>query len=539
MRYACKKKESLFKRIVYLIALISTLVYIGYRIIFTLPIGLGFLNMFFGIIVVLVELTEAIEFFVYYFNTLRMKKTSPKTPKYEADSLPDVDVFIATINEDTELLSDTIDACLAMQYPDPKKAHIYLCDDGNRNYARTLAKKKKIGYITRTNNKHAKAGNYNHAISVTSSPLIATFDADMKPTPDFLLKTVPFFTKYDNMGFVQAPQSFENPDIFQKRLSLKTPFEQEYFYHQIQLARNNINSTILCGTNCVISREALISAGGYAEETISEDIATGMLIESMGYQGLAIDDIVAYGDAVNEVNGFLKQRSRWGRGCIQTIKRYGVFRNHGLNFRQKLDYFAAINYWAYGIKRFIYMILPLFFAFFGIIVVKCDLKVFLIIFLSEYIIKRFAIDILSGNKRSSVWNKIYELILMPVMAKDILKEVFGLSDTTFNVTPKGKNNKSGHVPMRLLCNHIILLVLNITGIILASINISQKGYVDYILPLVWLGTNSLYLVVALLFDLRNNRKCPGFRPNQIKRYSLKSYLYLIKKNKAPKCAEEK
>ena len=55
--------------------------------------------------------------------------------------------------------------------------------------------------------------------------------------------------------------------------------------------------------------------------TLSEDIATGMLIESKGYKCIAINDIEAYGLSTNDVDAFVKQRSRWARGCIQMLKK--------------------------------------------------------------------------------------------------------------------------------------------------------------------------------------------------------------------------
>ena len=79
--------------------------------------------------------------------------------------------------------------------------------------------------------KDAKAGNYNNALLKTTSPYIATFDSDMAPTKDFLLTTLPFFYKEKNVGFVQLPQSFINPDIFQYRLKMqnKIPLNKTIF----------------------------------------------------------------------------------------------------------------------------------------------------------------------------------------------------------------------------------------------------------------------------------------------------------------------
>ena len=342
-----------------------------------------------------------------------------------------------------------------------------------------LATKLDINYISRTSNKNAKAGNYNHALQQINSPYIATFDADMAPTPDFIYKTLPFFFEENNkIGFVQLPQSFNNPDIFQYRFKAynKIPFEQDYFYHSIQIAKNATNSAIYCGTNTLFSREALNSCNGFATKTISEDIATGMLIESNGYKCLALDDIEAYGSSVTDLTGFIKQRSRWARGCIQILKNYKILKNKGLSFRQKLEYLSCISYWFFGLRRMIYLLTPLLFSIFGIIIIDCNLTTFIALWLPAYILKRFTLDILENKKRSSTWNKIYETILTPILFKETLKEFFGFSNTKFEVSPKySSSSKMSKTNFKLLISHLLLLSFNIIGLIMCIFKIKKLG----------------------------------------------------------------
>lgn len=518
------------KIILFASTFLATIIYIVYRIVFTIPFNLRPVDIIFGIIVAIVELIEIIEFCVYFRNTLLYKKSSPKTPKVKEADLPDVDVFVATYNEDLKLLEKTVGACANMKYPN-KKIHVFICDDGGRKDVEKLAKKLKVEYISRDNNNFAKAGNYNHAMKKTDSPLIAVFDADMCPSKDFLMKTVPFFVDGEKIGFVQTPQSFNNPDIFQARLSKHLPFEQDYFYHYIQLSRNNHNSTILCGTNCVIAREALKSVGGFSTATIAEDIATGMLIESKGYRAIAIADVLAHGEATSNLSSFLKQRSRWGRGCIQTMKAYEMFRLKGLTLRQKLDYFVAINYWCFGIRRILYMILPLLFAFFGIIAIQGDLQVFVAIFLVQYLLRRFLLDILEGSYSSATWTKIFELIQAPFMAPVILKELIGFSNKKFAVTKKGEKTKKGHADIILLFVHLVLLAANVAGIVLSYQRIQEENLSVFIIPMVWMGINSLYLLAALIFDLRRSKQYKNFKPNKEVKFHFKTYLGLIARGK--------
>lgn len=527
-----KNGKNTVKQIIYAFTIIFTVVYIIYRILFTLPIKLGALGLILSIIVLLLEIWESIDFFTYYLNILNVNKHVPKVPCVENYELyPDVDVLIATLDENEGLLKETILACKAMEYPDKNKVHIYICDDGNRKSVEKLANDLEINYITRLTNKDAKAGNYNHALQIIKSPLVATFDADMAPTPQFLLKTVPFIIKDSNIGFVQLPQSFKNPDIYQERfgLSNKIPFEQDYFYHSIQIAKNATNSAIYCGTNTLFNRASLDSINGFAKNTISEDIATGMLIESKGYKCVAIDDVEAYGMAVNDVTGFLKQRSRWARGCIQIFKKYKISKIKGLSFRQKIEYLSCVSYWFFGIKRMLYMIAPLLFSIFGIIIVDCDLKTFISIWLPTYLLKRFVIDMSEQNKRSSTWNKIYETVLTPVLAKEVLKEFLGFGNTKFEVTPKySTSKKMTKTHKKLFASHLLLLILSIAGLVMSALKIYSQGFTIYIFSLIWLISNIFYLSTAIIFDLRNrNSGTKNFIPNKIKKYELFSSLSIF------------
>lgn len=527
------KLKNFFRVLIYCITMICTILYIGYRIAFTVPTRLGVLTLIVALFILFIEIWEAFDFFIYFFNTLLASKNSPKVPNInDIKEYPDIDVLIATYNESTKLLEKTITACKNMKYPAKNKIHIYLCDDGNRLEMKELAKKLEINYLTRTSNRNSKAGNYNHALPHLHSPYIATFDADMCPTENFLMVTVPYFLKSkEKMGFVQLPQSFENPDIYQYRFNLENqiPFEQEYFYHNLQIAKNSINAPVYCGTNTLISREALDATNGFATGTISEDIATGMLIQAKGYKCLALNNIEAYGTSVNDYEGFVKQRSRWARGCVQMLKKYKILKIKGLSLRQKLEYLTCVSYWFFGFRRLVYLITPLLFSILGIIIIDCDFKTFLLMWLPQYILKRFVLDKLEGNKRSSTWTKIYETILAPSLGTSVVKEYLGAQNTKFEVTPK-QELKGGMSKTNAKCLrwHLILLTLNIIGFILCAFRFNPEFYYNYILSFVWTISNTFYLTIAVIFDLKTSvREYKGFIPNKIKKYSKKALLLLF------------
>lgn len=527
------KLKKLFKFTICILSLILTIIYIIYRIFYTLPTTLGTLSLIFAVIILLVEIWESIDFFTYFINILLTNKKSPKIPDFNIiKEIPDIDVFIATYNESPNILTRTIEACKNMEYPDKNKIHIYVCDDGDRLEIKDLTIKMDVNYISRSNRKDAKAGNYNNALLKTTSPYIATFDSDMAPTKDFLLTTLPFFYKEKNVGFVQLPQSFINPDIFQYRLKMqnKIPFEQDYFYHSIQIAKNKTNSVVYCGTNALFSRQSLKDANGFATGTLSEDIATGMIIESKGYKGIALNKIGAYGICVNDFSAFAKQRTRWARGCIQMLKKYKILTIKGLSIRQKLEYMSCVSYWFFGIRRLIYLLAPLLFSIFGIIVVDCNLLTFISIWLPTYVLKRFGLDIIEGNKRSSTWNKIYETILTPVLCFKVLAEFIGFKQTNFNVTPKNTSNYTMEKEnKKVLSWHLSLFILNIIGFIMCIARVYDNSIENYILSFVWTFSNIFYLFISIVFDLRYKRyDYKNFVPNKINKYSK---LALIRREK--------
>ena len=100
-----------------------TLLYLYWRIFYTVPTDSGILSLVAGIALLVVEILGMLEAFVHYFNMSNIKY--PKFPKVEPEDYPEVDVLIATYNEPIEILYRTINGCVHMDYPDKSKVHIY------------------------------------------------------------------------------------------------------------------------------------------------------------------------------------------------------------------------------------------------------------------------------------------------------------------------------------------------------------------------------------------------------------------------------
>lgn len=488
-------------------------VYLYWRIRYTLPLEYGTISVIAGVSLLVVEVLGALESLVHYFNMHRIE--DHPAPDVPPELFPEVDVFIATCAEPAELLYKTINGCKYMEYPDPSKVHIYLCDDGNRSEVRRLAREMGVRYIGRSDNTGAKAGNLNNAMAQTGSPLIATLDADMIPQRKFLMRCVPYFVDAElknktraekdkvRMGFVQTPQSFYNPDLFQFFLysEKRIPNEQDYFYKDVQVSRNRSNSVIYGGSNTVLSRAALEDVGGFYQGAITEDFATGILLQKKKYACYAINEVVASGLSPTDLPSLIHQRIRWARGCIQTGRKLHVLLTPKLTLAQKANYWASIWYWYGPIKRLIYIMSPILFAVFGFMVIKCTLPEVLIFWLPMYLTSNAALRMLSQGIRSAKWTNIYETVLFPFLFFPVLAESLGISLKKFRITRKDKTRHDRAQAVLYAVPFALFIGLSVVGILNCVKMIFLSGSTAPIVVLFWLSVNLFNLTMSLFFVL--------------------------------------
>lgn len=491
------------KKFLIALTIISSLIYITWRVVKTIPFQYGTFSTICGIILLSVELIGFFEMLVHFIQLSNIQ--IPEPSKADPKEYPDVDIFISTYNEPPELLYKTINGCLHMDYPDKSKVHIYLCDDGHREEMGILAKKMGVTHLVRDTHEFAKAGNLNHALRVTKSPYIVTFDADMIPKHDFLTACIPYFLGEEEIGFLQTPQTFYNPDLFQYNLYSEDRFpnEQDYFYRNVQVMRNVSNTVIYGGTNTILSRKALEEIGGFYTGVITEDFATGMMIQSKGYKCYAINDSYASGLAPEDLKSLIKQRQRWARGCIQTGRKIHLLSVKGLNISQKISYLTSITYWYGALKRIIYIMSPILFSVFNVIVVKCTVGQVLVFWLPMYILNNLALKFSSGNIRNTRLTNIYETILAPSLLPAVILESLGISQKKFIVTKKDSkqklegNGKWYQFKVSLLL--LVLLVLSVVGFGRCIYETFITGTPVYLVILFWLTVNIFNLVMSLFF----------------------------------------
>lgn len=293
-----------------------------------------------------------------------------------------VDVMVPTLNEPVELLEATVTAAQAMRGADVR---VYLLDDGGRLEVAALARRLGAFYISREGSQGAKAGNINHALERTAlngSPYVCVFDSDHVPRPEFLERTLDRFAD-PSVALVQTPQVYANVDA--GPLTRGAAEQQAIFFGPICSGRDGYGASFCCGTNFVARREALEEAGGFPEDSITEDIVLSARLIGLGYEIAYVAEPLADGLGPEDFDSYFSQQLRWATGCLELLlRRPSLWR--GLGWTQRWQFLVATSYWLTGWTILIYLSLPVLRLGFGLQPIGSDAAGFTVHFLPYFVI---------------------------------------------------------------------------------------------------------------------------------------------------------
>ncbi|EPC7688821.1 MULTISPECIES: UDP-forming cellulose synthase catalytic subunit [Providencia] len=483
-----------------LISLLCTSRYIWWRATTTLYFD-SYIELILGSLLFIAELYSlAILLFGYIQTCWPLKRTIAPLPK-DTSLWPTVDLFIPTYNESIDIVKDTALAAQCIEYP-KDKLKIYILDDGKRDAFRQLAEDIQVGYMTRPDNNHAKAGNLNHALTKTHGELICIFDCDHVATRVFLQATVGAFLVDEKLALIQTPHYFYSKDPFERNLSAakRAPHEGALFYGPVQQGNDNWNAAFFCDSCAVIRRSALKETNGFAVETVTEDAHTALKLQRKGWNTAFLDIPLSAGLATERLTLHINQRIRWARGMTQIFRVDNPLLGKGLTFTQRICYLNAMLHFQYGLPRAIFLLSPLVFILFDLNIISSSATLIFSYALPHLITSNYVNSKLVGSYRYSFWGEIYETVMAFHLILPTLMSLISPKLGKFNVTDKGDltdKNYFDHTAVRPLLIVAVLLVAAI-GIALFKWIMGLYHYIDngvIVINLIW-GIYSLLIVLA-------------------------------------------
>jgi len=443
-------------------------------------------------------------------TTWPLKRTIEPLPD-DTRLWPTVDIYVPSYNESLDVVRDTVLAAQCIDYP-RDKLKIYLLDDGKRSEFARFAADVGVGYITRDDNKHAKAGNLNHAMKITKGELICIFDCDHVATRTFLQATVGPFLKDPKLALLQTPHYFYSPDPFERNLraARSIPNEGALFYGPVQQGNDNWNATFFCGSCAVIRRSALEEIGGFAVETVTEDAHTALKMQRLGWGSAFLSIPLAAGLATERLGLHIIQRTRWARGMTQIFRVDNPLFGRGLKWQQRLCYLNAMLHFQFGLPRVAFLTAPLAYLLFNLNIIHSSASLIFAYVLPHLVMSLYVNSRMNGRFRYTFWGEIYETVMCFHLVIPTILTLLSPKHGKFNVTDKGGVLDQGFFDFHIVRPHVIVALLLGIGIVAGVVRAVMHDYfgVDpYVIALnVGWAIFSLIILMAAIAVARETKQ---------------------------------
>ncbi len=252
----------------------------------------------------------------------RYSKFPPKPKGSFAESeLPTVTIQLPLFNE-MYVVERLVRAVTQIDYP-RERLEIQVLDDSTDetvNIARATVERYAragfdISYIHREDRTGFKAGALENGMKTAKGELIAIFDADFVPKPDFLRKLIHFFTER-TVGCAQMRWAHINGS-YNLLTRLQTIMLDGHFVVEQTTRNRSGNFFNFNGTAGIWRREAIEMSGGWQHDTLTEDTDLSFRAQLMGWRFIYLLDEEAPAEIPVEINAFKAQQRRWAKGVLQ------------------------------------------------------------------------------------------------------------------------------------------------------------------------------------------------------------------------------
>jgi len=248
----------------------------------------------------------------------------PVTPA-EIAALRDEDLprytILLPLYRESEVLAQLVEALRALDYP-AQKLDVQILLEEDDALTREAFERLNPGppfraVIVPDSLPKTKPKACNYGLYATDADLLVIYDAEDRPEPDQLKKAVAAFKKLPQRTIcLQAKLNYYN----QRQNLLTRWFTAEYsvwfdlFLPGLTASQAPIP---LGGTSNHFKVPALQELGGWDPFNVTEDCDLGVRLHKLGYR-TAVLDSTTWEEANSDWLGWIRQRSRWVKGYLQT-----------------------------------------------------------------------------------------------------------------------------------------------------------------------------------------------------------------------------
>ncbi len=235
------------------------------------------------------------------------------------DFVPPVSVIVPAYNEE-KVIAGSLHSLKNLDYP---SYEIVVVDDGSSDRTLEVARKFEgefgnhlIRVFTKRNEGKGQALNY--GIRMSSGRIVVCVDSDSRLSRESLRCGVEHF-RDPRVGAVAGNVKVTNRRTYLTRLQALEYIEGLNMVRKAQAFFRSVN--IIPGPIGLFRRETLEQVGFYDTDTFAEDCDLTLKILVTGWQIRYEPGAIAYTEAPETLGTLLKQRYRWTRGILQSIRK--------------------------------------------------------------------------------------------------------------------------------------------------------------------------------------------------------------------------
>lgn len=256
-----------------------------------------------------------------YYRNRRQVPTAPPPP----DDWPTVAVQLPIYNE-RYVMERLIRAVAQMDYP-KDRLEIQVLDDSTDDTTEIAGACVEalqgegcaVAHVRRGTREGFKAGALAEGLKTARGEFIAVFDADFAPPPDLLRRVIPHFSDR-TVGMIQTRWGHLNRD-YSLLTKVQAIFLDGHFVMEHGARCRSGLFFNFNGTAGVWRRRCIEDAGGWQNDTLTEDLDLSYRAQLAGWRFVFLPDVVAPAELPVEVNAWKTQQHRWAKGSIQTARK--------------------------------------------------------------------------------------------------------------------------------------------------------------------------------------------------------------------------
>jgi cellulose synthase/poly-beta-1,6-N-acetylglucosamine synthase-like glycosyltransferase/glycosyltransferase involved in cell wall biosynthesis len=266
--------------------------------------------------------------------------------------------ILCPLYRESGMLGGFLRAIEALDWPKDKLDVLFLLEENDRETIEAAKNMRLPAYVrvivVPDSQPKTKPKACNYGLAFARGEYVVIYDAEDIPDPLQLKKAYLGFQKVSgDVKCLQAKLNYFNPN--QNLLTRLFTAEYSLWFDVILPGLQSINTAIpLGGTSNHFRREDLAECEGWDPFNVTEDCDLGVRMFKRGFR-TAIIDSVTLEEANSHARNWIRQRSRWIKGYMQT---YLVHMRHPLRFFQENGVHALLFHLMVGLRLAFLMINP-------------------------------------------------------------------------------------------------------------------------------------------------------------------------------------